>query len=329
MRVYLAAAMAVVLGLVGGLRAEPLNLKRVAADAKWVAHLDVDAMRDSVVAEKVHDYWHKTHPEAAKFLAKARLWNFNPSEDLFDVTLHGTRIKKDTGVVIVHAKVDQELLLKKARGAPGHRESAYGQYQLHTWKHAEGTRHAHDMTGVFYRPDVIVFGGSIDEVKAALDVLDGTGPNLAGKDSPLAEEIPPGTMFLARAVGLADAPDLPCKSPVVKQIDFMTLSIGENQANTFINGKVEIEQAKMAQQLRSVVEGARAMAILNNADDEEALKVINALNVTVEGNVIRLRWQAPAEKVWELLKKFKERKEAQIRAWRRHGKPGRHPAEDK
>ena len=43
MRSTLALAVAVVLGFVAVVRAEPLDLKQVSADAKWAAHLDVDA----------------------------------------------------------------------------------------------------------------------------------------------------------------------------------------------------------------------------------------------------------------------------------------------
>jgi hypothetical protein len=39
-------ALAAVLGLAAVARAEPLELKQVAADAKWLVHVDVDAMRD-------------------------------------------------------------------------------------------------------------------------------------------------------------------------------------------------------------------------------------------------------------------------------------------
>ncbi len=309
MRVYLGLAIAVVLGLAGTLRAEPLDLEQVAADAKWVAHVDADAMRASSVAEKAREHWKQKHPEAAKHLEMVReVWNFNPCADLRGITLYGTKIKKDTGVVIVHAKVDQELLLKKARSAPQYRESTHGQHQLHTWKHAKGKKHVHDMTGVFYRPDVILFGGSFDEVTAALDVLDGTKPNLAGKDSPLTGAVPPGAMFLARVVGLADADSLPCKFPLVKQIDSFALAVGEKQGESFFTGRMTVKNAELAKQMKVVIEGVRAMSVMVHGGDSKALKIIDALKVDVDGKVVEIEWRAPAEKVWTFLKKMEENK---------------------
>ncbi|MBN1393589.1 MAG: hypothetical protein JW959_00970 [Pirellulales bacterium] len=311
MRVYFGLAIAAVLCLAGAVRAEPLELEQIAADAKWVAHLDVDAMRTSAVADKVREHWREKHPKAVEHLEMIRaVWNFNPCADVHGITLYGTKIKKDTGVVIVHAKVDQEFLLDKARKAPGHRGETYGQYRLHTWRHREGKKHERDMTGVFYRPDVILFGGSIDEVKTALDVLDGTSPNLAGKKSPLTVPVAEGTMFLARAVDLAEAKDLPCKSPMVKQIDSIALAIGEKGGDSFLVARMCVKKPELARQIKTVVEGARAMAAMVNGDDSEALELIDALDIDIKGKVIEVEWRAPAEKVWNHLKKMKEIKKA-------------------
>lgn len=90
MRVYLGLAMAVVLGLAGSLRAEPLNLEQVAANAKWVAHVDFDAMHGSSVAKDVREHFMKMHPKAEEHLAKIQeVWHFNPFHDLHGVTIYG------------------------------------------------------------------------------------------------------------------------------------------------------------------------------------------------------------------------------------------------
>lgn len=310
MRLYMGLALAALLGMAGTLRAAPLDVEQVAADAKWLAHIDIDSIKDSVIAEKVRDHVLQKHPEAEDHLAKIiEVWHFNPLSDLHGITLYGTKIKKDTGVVIVNAKVDQELLLKRARQAPQHRESTHGQYQLHTWKHAKGGRHEHDMTGVFFRPDVIVFGGSLDEVTAALDVLDGTKTNLAGKKSPLAAKVPAGTYFLARVAGLDKAEDLPRKPPMVKQIKTISLVIGENDGESFMTGRMTVKKPEFASQIKQIFEGARAMALMAHNGDTEAAKIINALELDVDGVVIEVEWKAPADEFLGFLKKVEEKKQ--------------------
>ena len=159
MQVALRLTVAAVLGFgwVGLVRAEPLDLKQVSADAKWVAHIDVDAMRASTVLQKAHEQMLKQHPEAEKHLTEVReMWKFNPCTDMQGATFYDTQIKKGSGVAIVYAKVDQQLMLEKAKQAPEHRVVTYGNYELHSWTHAKGSKHQRGMTGTFYKPDVLV-----------------------------------------------------------------------------------------------------------------------------------------------------------------------------
>jgi len=98
MRAYLGLA-AVVLGFGGLAQAGSLDLKQVSADAKWAAHLDVDALTASSMFPKVRDQILKEHPEAESKLALVRnLWRFDPYTDLHGITIYGTQLKKSTGV---------------------------------------------------------------------------------------------------------------------------------------------------------------------------------------------------------------------------------------
>ena len=97
---------------------------------------------------------------------------------------------------------------------PEYKTSQYGKYELHSWV-KDGKKHEN---AAFFQPDVIVFGTSLDEVKAALDVLDGTKPNIAAKAEGLVAALPPGTILVAGAHDLGEA-DLPVESPLSKQAD--------------------------------------------------------------------------------------------------------------
>ena len=49
-------------------------------------------------------------------------------KDLHGVTAYGMEPGKHTGVLIVHAKVDQKLLLQKAEKAPDHKVTKFESY---------------------------------------------------------------------------------------------------------------------------------------------------------------------------------------------------------
>lgn len=309
MRVYVGLAIAAVLGLANLAQAVPFDAKDVSADVKWGAHVDVDALMASSSMKKVHEQIMKEHPDAESALAMVRtLWRFDPRTDLHGVTVYGTQLKKDTGVAIVRAKVDQKFLLEMVKLAPEYKSSTYGKFDVHTWLHGKKRENA-----VFFKPDVMVFGGSLDEVKAALDVLDGTKPNFAAKTREHPMEIPPGTILLAGAHGLSEA-DLPCKSPLLKQTDSALFFVGEHEGNVFVRGGLKVKQDEVAAKIENVVKGALAFASLARIDDAEALKLIDAVKVHKSSdNAVSINAQAPVDAVWAQIQKEHAKKKAEMK----------------
>ena len=327
MRIRLVLAVAVVLGLASLVQADPVNLQQIAADAKWAAHLDVDALMASDVPQKARQLLLEKHPEAEQHLAMVcSVWNFDPRTDLHGITIYSAKIKRKTGVAIVHANVDQELLLEKAQQAPNHQATTYGKYELHTWDHGIGSKHERAMTGVFYSPDVMVFGASPEEVKAALDVLDGTKPNISSKESGLTLSIPPGAVLVAGAIGLTET-DLPCKSPLAKKTDAVVLAIGGDQGDVYLVGQLIAKEAEVAQQVKTVLDGGLALAAISKSDDPKALKLIQAVNVTASDKTVNLEWRAPVDEVWAGVQKAVAEAEKARKHWKKHGKPDRCPAD--
>jgi hypothetical protein len=330
MRVCLGLAMAAVLGFAGLLRAAPLDLKQVGADAKWAVHVDFDAARASTVLKNVYPLIAKQHPQIEEGLAKLRQeWQFDPGADLHGVTFYGQRFKQGEGVAIVHAKMNEQLLLEKAKQAPGHQVSNHGKYELHTWSQAEGSKRQRNMTGSFFKPDVLIFGGSEAEVAAALDVLDGTKQNFADKEPSLAGEIPAGTVLFAGARDLSEI-KLPPNSPaesVLKQSDSLVLSIGEHEGKAFLAGSLNVKKADVAEGLKAIVEGFRAAAAIQHGNDPEAMKILDALKVADDDKKFTVEWSVPADALWAHLQKHWGEMSRNIR---HHAeKSGNHPSGEK
>ena len=197
----LGMAMAVVLSLATLGQAEPLALKQVAADAKWVMHVDVDALWASAVVQKAYRKGLEMHPDAEKKMDMVcGMVGMDPRKDLHGVTVYGKDTNKEHGVMIVHANVNQTLLLAMVAKAPDHKATSYGSYELHSWTHKGWKKESHAVTGVFYKPNIMVFAGCDEAVKAALDVLDGKSAGITGKESPLAGRTLPGSS-LTRCCG--------------------------------------------------------------------------------------------------------------------------------
>ena len=244
----LAMAMAVVLGLATIGRAEPLELKQVAADAKWVMHVDVDALRASAVVQKAYHKCLEMHKDAEKKMDMVcGMVGMDPRKDLHGVTVYGKDTNKEHGVLIVHADVNQTLLLAMVAQGPrpqSDRLRLLRVAQLDSQVLEEGP---HTVTGAFYKPNIMVFAGCDEAVKAALDVLDGKSAGITGRESPLAGRTLPGSIFVARASAI----DPKTQCPVLKQAESFRVALGENKGESFYRARLVMKSTEAVDQVKA------------------------------------------------------------------------------
>ena len=321
MRFTVALAIAVVLGFVTVVRAEPLDLMQIPADAKWAAHLDVDALVVSSLAKKAHQQMLKEHPEAEGHLAAFRkMWNFDPSKDLHAITIYGWQLKKDTGVAIIHAKVDQKQLLEKAkqRGTPRTHVRQARAAQLAS-RQRLSARAIHDRHLLqTRRVSLWRIGRGGDH---ALDVLDGAKPNFSAKyGSSSTAHVPPEAILVAGIHDLSGA-KLPHECPLAKQVDFAGVAIGEHQGHVFVGGELTAKTATVTQQMKAVADGALAFASLMHGNDADLAKLISAAKVSVAAKTVSVEWSGPVDVAWNQLQKAVAKFKAMHKDWGHHGMP--------
>ncbi len=316
MRRIMAQAVSIVLVLASGAVAAPLELKQVAADAKWLAHLDLDAVRASTVVQKAWQKGMEKHKDAQTKLDFVRtMLNMDPTKDVHGITFYGQQIGKPAGVAIVSAAMDPDRILGLTAAISGRETTRHGDCDIHCW-----TRKRHEHTwaiaAAFRGKDQLVVGNSVESVKAALDVLAGKSPGLTA-DAKLAGHVPAGTTILLRAEGIAEADLHCCKAPVVKQIDSFRLVSGETEGQSFFRARVTMTNPEAAAQGLAVLQGGKAQGNLFCAD-ELGRKLINALNPKAEGPALTILWTASADDVWEETQKI-EKLVARRIAQRKHG----------
>jgi hypothetical protein len=302
MRAAFGLAAAVVLALASLAQAGPLDTKQISADAKWAAHLDVDALMASSMFKKIRAQALKDQPQLeAQLRAFCNLFRFDPTTDLHGITVYGTQLKKDTGVAIVDAKVDQKLFLDLIKANPSHQASTHDKHELHAWKDDKKQQNA-----AFFKPNVIVFGASADEVKAALDVLEGTKPGLPGDTGALQS----GLILFARARDLGKA-NLQPESPLSKQIDSAVLMVGENKGDVGLRVSLTVKDAEIAKHIKRVADGALSLATLAKIDDPDAMKLFDAVKPTQADKTVTVEGSAPVDLIWDLIQKEIDKKLAE------------------
>ena len=306
MRAFIMAC-ALVSSIGSVVRAEPLDLHQVSAGATWLAHIDFDAVRNAEVAKKISDEWLRRDKAQRGLRWMRERFGIDLTTDLHSITLYGDRLVRGDGAMIVRAKVDRQQLQDFLNRMPDYRTRSHGQHTLHAWTQKKRKVDEHTVTACFYGPAVTVLGRDTDDLKTALDVLDGTSPNLAGADSLLATAAPQGTILQARATGLAAA-KAPFKSPIVHQSEAIWVAIGEHEGDVFAQAKLIAKAADVANDVRAVVDGFLALAKLRHKDDQEALSALRATRVTTAEETVTVEWRGGSGHVLKLLQKAWEKR---------------------
>ncbi len=296
-------------------QAEPLNLTTVAADAKWVVHVDVDAVRASHVVQKAFETCPILKSESPKHFDKLRdQIGMDLRKDLHGVTFYGSDTDKTHGVMIVFGEVDKKLLLEKAKKATDHKTTKHGGTTIHSWTQKCGGK-THPAAGAFYKDSAVVFAADADAVGKALDILNGKSDGITDPKSPLGGRVAPGTILLAKASAI----DAKTRCPVLKQAESFRIALGENDGKSFYRARLVMKSAEAAEQIKTINDGFKAMASLRFSGEADVMKLIDGVKTTVTDSTIRIRWDASADDVWTVAERLGKKAEERMK------KAGAHP----
>jgi hypothetical protein len=299
MKSFVAPLAALVLMMAAAAQAAPFQSKDIAADSKWVIHVDVDAIRDSYIVKKIFE----TCPQlkdAGKHFDKIRdKVGLDLRKDLHGITLYGPDADKKHAVAIVYATVDQKLLLEKAEKASDHLVRKHGDFEIHSWSMKHGSK-SETAAGAFYKSDAVVFASNAEHVGKAIDVLDGSAKGITAPNSPL------GGRAIAGATVIIRAFDLPADEhcPLMKQTKSIRVAMGENNGKSFYRVRLVMKNAESAEQLKTIAEGFKAMASLRFSGEPDMMKLVNGLTIALRDGTINVRWEAPVEDVWTAAEKM-------------------------
>lgn len=308
--------MGAVLAMAAAAQAEPLNLKHVSASSGWLGHVDIDAIRDSTVARRLvqrHMEHHKQTDAQLKMLEG--LTGINLLTDLHGLTFYGPQIGKHHAVIILHAKMDKGILQGWAERIPKRETGNHGDHAIQSWTH-EHRGHKHTVSSAWYGQDRLVVASGVEDLKSALDVLDGKASSVA-EDAPLAGNIPAGTTVLFRAVGISS---IECKEPLVKQIESFRFVSGEHNGESFHRSRIVTNNAETAGQLKDIAEGMRALLAIHCRGNETGKKLVNAANIKLDDKTMTVLWSASADDVWAITEAHIKIIEARIAKHREHRK---------
>jgi hypothetical protein len=315
-RLLACAAVALVWGVGGVCRAGSLDPGTVAADAKWLVHVDFDALRESKVAQHAREELLK-RPRVKEILAKAQeATGMELDKDLHGLTAYGNGFKPRSGVVIAYAHFDRDKLVVLMKTRPDFKSTTDDDLELYSWTEGNGER-KHDVVVAFPKKDrVAVIAGSAEQVKRATAVFRSGGLT---SSSPLVGDAPQGTILRVSVTVVGDA-ELPIKIDMLKKIDHISLAAGENDGTDFDHIRVTTTDDDTAKQLKSIADGIKAMIDLRLDKEPDLKKTIDATKIEQSDKAVTIDWSGSSESVIqmmdrardEVIKRLRERRGAEV-----------------
>jgi hypothetical protein len=304
-----AMALAMVIGRARGGAVDP---KYIPPDAKWVVHVDLDAVvRSKLLAMLDVDL--KLTGDGKHFMVGMRPHGMSDTDvkklaaiqdalgmkfpdDLHGATLIGRTFDPNDAVLLVNAKVDKDRLVGMAKLKAACTSRMYSNIEIVTWKKDKDEKDEDAVSGAFVAEDMIVVARSAASVQHMIDVVSNKTPaNSAGVLS--GDSLGQGAvMVYVAADGIADLQKTIELSPVMAPVRTVRVSIGEEGDDLVLKGKLNVKTAEAARQVRGALEGVRALATLASLDDsgDKQLKALSLLaaraTVTVDDTIVTINW---------------------------------------
>ena len=281
--------------------AGPVERAAVVDDPAWVAHLDVDALRKSIVGAHILSELHKPEKELQLFVLQAALGS-DLRTALHGITVYGVSPKPADGVALIYADINAERLTALARQAEDYQATSHGQHQIASWidaKRREKEGGAPRTYAAIYQDRLVIFGQQESRVAEALDVLDKTKPGLAKSVFPKFGAGEPEV--IQAAARQMDVPEGDPRAAILKLSKLVNLDVRESDGKMLGNLFLETKNEETARQVADVARGIIAIMGLQT-DNPDAVKLSKSLSVEQTGVNATVKLNLPADDIVAAIK---------------------------
>jgi len=304
------------LTLSAGVLAGPLQPAHIAADARWLIHLDLEALQPTTVGQTLAR--EAIEPKMSEVAAALKLhlgFDFDWRR-IRSITLYGAEYggpERLRGVMLVDTDLDLVTAFDRAL----QKQAEWGRAQDGDLQRLEdGPQPLYCIKEDLYvalQPGAPAVIGKARRttLKARAVLVEGapnlnTAPGLANLAN-----AGHGEFLLVAAEGFgAAAPDAP-QARVLKMADTLRFSLAETSGQLQAALTLGARSAETAQQMQQVIQGMTALVALSQTDNADLQKLVNGLRASVNDRQLQLSLTLPAADVAAKIAEDQRRKRGQ------------------
>jgi hypothetical protein len=280
--------------------AEPFNSAWVSADARWVAHIDVDRAREAEGLRRLlrgHVELDEGDVERLQRKLDVQIAGLD-ADDFSFICAYGTGDgQSETAVIGASPRAVEWFVNWMSRAGEAQDDQQAQQWSVRSWRR-------HDRLTAMTTIDLpgggsaMVIADSIEEVVSGAQVVSGEAPSLASvDDSPLRARPALGSVVFVAAEGLDEFEGLRPRAVALRDAKGLVLDFGEGAERMFLEARVMAADPEHAMRTRDVLGGLRAwgrMAIAQSGRASRCADLLDALELQVDGVEVVVSWSAAA-----------------------------------
>ncbi|MCP4455194.1 MAG: hypothetical protein GY809_27350 [Planctomycetes bacterium] len=278
--------------------AGPLEPGDVGRSARWVIHLDSQALWTSQLGGEIRKIA-DSHDIQAKLGAIKTLFGTDLTADIHSVTLYGPDGNDVQAVALVKGRMDRPKLVSMAVLTDRYEKITQGDSVIHRW--GDGGEKKTQYMG-FASDDKLVMSQSHSAVEMALEVLDGKADSVQGTERFNSIKHVPGKAFVVVcAEELSDLTKGQANAEMLQRSSVLTVIVGENDA--FVNATLwlETESREAAVQIETMGRGILAMMQFNDAKFAKLKPLVAACSLASHDTRVEFSFRYPIDKLMAMI----------------------------
>ena len=287
------AAAALCLPVHGG----PFDASRVAADAQWLVHLDVQAFKRSTIGEILLEGGDRFDFDLDELDEIKRELGIDPRQDVMSITAYGVSDDFEDGGVIIavtNEKAD-EALARLTTHEDDIRTIELDGNTVHVLFDGNDRHYIHVRDADRGRRRLVVVSSDKRAMANALEVIDDRAASLSmGRSSFMGSGPGDDSILFAAAGDVGAFHDIEPASMILKLSDGFTVDIGEKDGDLVAAATVSATSDENAENISSVVEGIIALGLLASQHEPKMrpLKnLVRAIDISARGRRITVRFR--------------------------------------
>ncbi len=275
------------------LKAASIQKSIIAADAKWVVHIDMKKFTSTKLYELFmnDESTVKIRKRTDKLFKKL---NFDPLKDIMGVTAYGVEKDEEKTVICFSGNIDKAHILGLFDEEADHKEISYGKYIIYSW--------GHDDFGVFVSDNLGLFSENEEAIKTALDVIDGKKENLSS--SPMmkyVKEIPSDAFLMAVVDDISSLAGRHDKAVMLKKAGMASFAIMEKKGDVALDLKFTTGSPEDAKNVEQMIKGLVAFGNLQLKQEKDVLELLERLRISIDGNKVQMGLTYPIDKLFNII----------------------------